>query len=115
MRLGLGLAALTWCLAIVSDAVHPVVVRHVICMEHGELLDAPEPVAHGHDTAVSEAPGGAHDPCEVDGSSPVVPRGWAPPRAWIALAPEVGPGHAEAAHPPLAALASAPKTSPPRV
>lgn len=114
LRPGLGLAALVWSLALLGDWLHPVVVRHVICLEHGDLLDAPEPVEHAHDTTVDNDPGGDHDPCEVDGSPPVEPHRYATKLRWAALGAAQPEGHAAPAHSPLSVLSSAPKTSPPR-
>ncbi len=110
----MALAALAWCVSLLGDLVHPVLVRHVICMEHGEVLDAPEVVAHAHETAIDRDPGGAHDPCSADGSPPVVLAAAAFVATWTPLVGLDLGGSAHDAHSPLGVLVTAPKTSPPR-
>ncbi len=110
----MALAALAWCVSLLGDLVHPVLVRHVICMEHGEVLDAPEVVDHAHDTAIDRDPGGAHDPCAAAGAPPVVLLAAAHVATSTPLLTLDLPGVAHDAHPSLGVLVTAPKTSPPR-
>lgn len=110
----MALAALAWCVSLLGDLVHPVIARHVICMEHGEVLDAPEALSQAAEASLDRDPGGAHDPCVLDGSPPVVLLSALHVATWTPLRAEEPPGEAHDAHSPLGVLVTAPKTSPPR-
>ena len=120
--------ALLLTLSALGQVAHFLLVPHAICGEHGELLELSERAAHtptGHVDRSSD-PGtrvvashipADHDHCQVlargqrEQAGPEAPSLVVPPAS---IAGALTAARQAAAHPTLAALSLAPKTSPPR-
>jgi len=113
-------AALVLVVAQLAALTHAASVRHVVCAQHGEQIDAPTRIGAGDDCAGSdvhaiEGGAGEHEDCVIArllGSS--IDRAQHAPMVAIAAVAREVPGSAPAAIEPAVDLVLiAPKTSPP--
>lgn len=122
-RLPRALAVLVlWLGAIFLSEAHHFTVQHVVCPEHGELIDAPRGSLDAADADAPDELAAAPSADTFDGphacdtpplgpTLPAVPAGFVGPGPLPAEVPGL---EASAASPAVAALRFAPKTSPPR-
>lgn len=125
LRVLAGIVAALLLATTLGQIAHFLLVRHVVCAEHGELLEAPSPALRGHDghperagnAAGEPEPALEHDHCQVlarlqRGTAVLGAQDFelAPPPAPSLIEAEAPAELAPALPPPLT---RAPKTSPP--